>query len=93
MLLANSVVQGIEARLADVFEMLALEQMVLKMADQTWIVPIEGLRLNVDAFNKFAASVYVQFLNHIMVVMLPSVEFWVVIFDGRHDTERIYGWF
>lgn len=73
--------------------MLALEQMVVKMADRTWVVPIQDLCLNVDAFSQLAASLYVQFLNHIMVVMLPAVEFWVIVFDGRYDSERIYDWF
>ncbi|XP_058198693.1 uncharacterized protein LOC131314204 [Rhododendron vialii] len=84
---------GIETRLRYVFRMLALEQMVVKMADRTWIIPIQDLRLNVDAFNQLAASLHVQCLNHIMFVMLPTIEFRVIVFDGRYDSERIYDWF
>lgn len=73
--------------------MLDLEQMVVKMANRTWIIPIQDLRLNVDAFNQLAASLHVQFLNHIMFVMLPTVEFRMIVFDGRYDSERIYDWF
>ncbi|XP_058200387.1 uncharacterized protein LOC131315260 [Rhododendron vialii] len=72
---------------------LALEQMVIRMAACTWTIPIQGLHLNVGAFNEFAASLNSQFLNHIMVVMLPTVEFWVIVFDGHYDSERIYAWF
>ncbi|KAF7127342.1 hypothetical protein RHSIM_Rhsim11G0033200 [Rhododendron simsii] len=84
---------GIETRLRYVFRMLAHEQMVIKMADRTWVIPIQDLRLNVDAFNQLAASLYVQCLNHIMFVMLPTIEFRVIDFDGRYDSERIYDWF
>ncbi|KAG5556984.1 hypothetical protein RHGRI_007288 [Rhododendron griersonianum] len=83
----------IETRLKHVFRILALEQMVVKMANRTWIVPIEDMRLNVDAFNEFVASLHVQFLNHVMVVLLPTFEFRVIVFDGRYDNERIYDWF
>ncbi|KAF7153124.1 hypothetical protein RHSIM_Rhsim01G0173400 [Rhododendron simsii] len=84
---------GIETRLQYVFRMLAFEQMVVKMADRTWLIPIQDLRLNVDAFNQLAASLYVQCLNHIMFVMLPTIEFRVIVFDSRYDSERIYDWF
>ncbi|KAI8539754.1 hypothetical protein RHMOL_Rhmol09G0207500 [Rhododendron molle] len=82
-----------ETHLKHIFKMLVLEQMVIRMAARTWTISIQGLHLNIDAFNKFAASLNSQFLNHIMVVMLPTVEFCVIVFDGRYDSERIYTWF
>ncbi|KAI8535134.1 hypothetical protein RHMOL_Rhmol10G0151900 [Rhododendron molle] len=66
-----------ETHLKHIFKMLTLEQMVIRMAARTWTIPIQGLHLNIGAFNKFTASLNSQFLNHIMAVMLPTVEFHV----------------
>ncbi|KAI8573182.1 hypothetical protein RHMOL_Rhmol01G0258800 [Rhododendron molle] len=85
--------QEFNFRLRHVFEMLELEQMEIKMGSRTWIIPVQNLQVNVEAFNQFAAALFVQFLNHVMVVMLPTVEFHVIVFDGRYDSERVYGWF
>ncbi|KAF7140258.1 hypothetical protein RHSIM_Rhsim06G0102400 [Rhododendron simsii] len=75
-----------EAQLKAVFKMLSLEQMVLRMANCTWTIQIEDWKLNVQQFNQFAAALHVQFLNHVMVTILPSIEFVVIVFDGRYDS-------
>lgn len=85
--------QEFEAQLKAVFKMLSLEQLVLRMANRTWTIHIEDWKLNVQQFNQFAATLHVQFLNHVMVTMLPNIEFVVIVFDGRYDNERIYDWF
>lgn len=85
--------QEFEAQLKAVFKMLSLEQLVLRMANRTWTIHIEDWKLNVQQFNQFAAALHVQFLNHVMVTMLPNIEFMVIVFDGRYDNERIYDWF
>ncbi|KAF7152354.1 hypothetical protein RHSIM_Rhsim01G0171000 [Rhododendron simsii] len=72
---------------------LGLEQMVIRMANRTWTIPIENLYLNVEAFNQFVDAPNLQFLDYLMVLVLHTVIFEVVIFHGHNDSERIYNWF
>ncbi|KAI8553770.1 hypothetical protein RHMOL_Rhmol05G0042000 [Rhododendron molle] len=78
-----------EDHLKDVFKMLSLEQIVLRMGNLTWTIQIRNYKLNVQQFREFAAALHVQFLNHVMVTMLPTVEFVVIVY---YDSERVYGW-
>ncbi|KAG5553924.1 hypothetical protein RHGRI_011704 [Rhododendron griersonianum] len=82
-----------ETRLEQAFEVLGLEQIVIRMANRTWTIPIENLYLNVEAFNQFVDALNLQFLDYLMVAMLPTVKFRVVVFHGQNDSERIYDWF
>ncbi|XP_058217257.1 uncharacterized protein LOC131328317 [Rhododendron vialii] len=54
-------------RLRHVFGMLALEQMEIKMGSRTWIIPVQNLQVNIEAFNQFATALFVQCLNHVMI--------------------------
>lgn len=65
----------------------------MRMANRTWTIPIENLYLNVEAFNQFVDALNLQFLDYLMVAMLPTVKFRVVVFHGHNDSERIYDWF
>lgn len=73
--------------------MLLLEQMVVRMANRTWTIRILDYKLSMQQFNQFAVALHLQFLNHVMVTMLPTVEFVVIVIDGRYDSERVYDWF
>ncbi|KAI8570664.1 hypothetical protein RHMOL_Rhmol01G0053600 [Rhododendron molle] len=60
-----------------------------EVVDQCWYLKKVSMPGATEAFNEFAAALFVQFLNDVMVVMLPSVEFWVIVFDGRYESERL----
>ncbi|XP_058225519.1 uncharacterized protein LOC131334497 [Rhododendron vialii] len=64
-----------ETRLEQAFEVLGLEQMMIRMANRSWTIPIENLYLNVEAFNQFVDASSLQFLDYLMVPVLPTVIF------------------
>ncbi|KAF7138150.1 hypothetical protein RHSIM_Rhsim07G0135100 [Rhododendron simsii] len=82
-----------ETRLEHAFNVLGLEQMVINMANRTWLIPIHNLHLNAEAFNEFLAVLDLQRFDYLMLTMLPTVQFVVIVFHGYNDSEKLYDWF
>ncbi|XP_058190176.1 uncharacterized protein LOC131307590 isoform X2 [Rhododendron vialii] len=81
-----------ELRLKETFCEFGLEEMVIKMSHHAWSVPINDLRLDAGVFAYFLATIDLDFLSYLLVIMLPTLEFRVVVFLMAEDTERIYNW-
>ncbi|KAG5521593.1 hypothetical protein RHGRI_033973 [Rhododendron griersonianum] len=78
-----------ELRLKQVFYIYDIEEMVIRMADRVWTVPIDDLRLDAQIFSNFVATLQLQFLDYLLVIMLSTVEFRLVMRKDV-DTEKIY---
>ncbi|KAI8534344.1 hypothetical protein RHMOL_Rhmol10G0082700 [Rhododendron molle] len=81
-----------EVRLKEAFQEFDLEEMVLKMGRRVWNVPINDLRLDADAFDQFLDALDLSYLDFLLVLMLPTLEFQVVVFPMDYDVDRIYSW-
>ncbi|KAG5556703.1 hypothetical protein RHGRI_007093 [Rhododendron griersonianum] len=64
-----------ELRLKQVFCIYDIEEMVFRMANQVWTVPIDDLCLDAQIFSNFVAALQLQFLDYLLVIMLSTVEF------------------
>ncbi|KAG5521715.1 hypothetical protein RHGRI_034062 [Rhododendron griersonianum] len=64
-----------ELRLKQVFCIYDIEEMVIRMADRVWTVPIDDLCLDAQIFSNFVAALQLQFLDYLLVIMLSTVEF------------------
>ncbi|KAG5540258.1 hypothetical protein RHGRI_020477 [Rhododendron griersonianum] len=63
---------NLKLRLEHAFNVLGLEQMVINMANRTWLIPIHNLHLNAEAFNEFLAVLDLQLFDYLMLTMLPT---------------------
>ncbi|KAG5536018.1 hypothetical protein RHGRI_023718 [Rhododendron griersonianum] len=62
------------------------------MASRIWIIAIENLQLNASHFNQFLNALELYFLDYILVIISPTLEFQIIIFD-MEDVEKVYEWF
>lgn len=67
--------------------------MVIKMANRSWTIPIEGFQLAVKPFNEFFATLDLELFGYLMVTVLPTGQFTVIVFHAHNDSERLYDWF
>lgn len=67
--------------------------MVIKLSDRVWNVPINDLELDAEVFGQFLAALDLDFLSYLLTIMLPTLEFRVVVFPMAEEIERIYSWF
>ncbi|XP_058190177.1 uncharacterized protein LOC131307591 [Rhododendron vialii] len=82
-----------EARLNEVFHTFDLEDMVIHMADRTWEIKIQDLKLDVTEFDQFWSALNMPLLDYLLIIMLPNAEFQVIVFDTDNEIEKIYTWF
>ncbi|KAG5540522.1 hypothetical protein RHGRI_020663 [Rhododendron griersonianum] len=82
-----------EARLNEVFEVFDLEDMVIHMGNRAWEVAIQNLKLDVDEFSEFWNALKMELLDYILIIMLPTAEFYVIVFDTSNEAEKVYSWF
>ncbi|KAG5565708.1 hypothetical protein RHGRI_001578 [Rhododendron griersonianum] len=82
-----------EARLNEVFQVFDLEDMVIHMADRSWEIKIQNLKLDVAEFNQFWSALDMEFLDYLLIILLPNAEFQVIVFDTSDEIEKIYAWF
>ncbi|KAF7145554.1 hypothetical protein RHSIM_Rhsim04G0025800 [Rhododendron simsii] len=73
-----------------VFRIYDIEEMVIRMADWAWTVPIDDLRLDAQIFRVFVAALQLEFLDYLLVIMLSTVEFRLLVIRKDVDTEKIY---
>ncbi|KAF7129346.1 hypothetical protein RHSIM_Rhsim10G0059000 [Rhododendron simsii] len=82
-----------EALLNEVFHVFDLEDMVIHMADRTWEIKIQDLKLDVAEFEQFWSALNMQLLDYLLIIMLPNAEFQVIVFDTDNEIEKMYAWF
>ncbi|KAI8567654.1 hypothetical protein RHMOL_Rhmol02G0138600 [Rhododendron molle] len=82
-----------KARLNEVFHIFDLEDMVIHMANRTWEIKIQELKLDVAKFEEFWHALVMELLDYLLIIMLSNVEFQVIIFDTNDEIEKIYAWF
>ncbi|KAG5530230.1 hypothetical protein RHGRI_030564 [Rhododendron griersonianum] len=70
-----------ELHLKQVFQIYDIEEMVIRMADRTWTVSIHDLHLDAEIFNYFVAALRLEFLDYLLVVMLPNLQFRIIVLD------------
>lgn len=75
------------------FEVFDLEDMIIHMGNRTWEVAIQNLKLDVDEFNEFWNALNMELLDYILIIMLPTAEFYAVVFDTSNEAEKVYSWF
>lgn len=63
------------------------------MGNRVWNVPVNDLQLDVEVFGQFLDALDLSYLDFLLVLMLPNMEFRVVVFPMDYDVERIYSWF
>lgn len=85
--------QECEALLNEVFRVFDLEDMVIHMADHSWEIKIQDLKLDIAEFSQFSGALNMKFLDYLLIMMLPNAEFQVVVFDTSEEIEKIYAWF
>ncbi|KAI8543778.1 hypothetical protein RHMOL_Rhmol08G0244800 [Rhododendron molle] len=79
-----------EVRLKEAFQEFDLEEMVIKMGHRVWNVPINDLQLDAEVFDEFLDALDLSYLDFLLVLMLPTLEFQVVVFPMDYDVDRIY---
>ncbi|KAG5565709.1 hypothetical protein RHGRI_001579 [Rhododendron griersonianum] len=82
-----------EARLKEAFCEFHLDEMVIKMGDYVWNIPINNLQLDVHVFDQFLSALDLSCLDFLLVLMLSTMEFRVVVFPMDYDIDIIYSWF
>ncbi|KAI8534735.1 hypothetical protein RHMOL_Rhmol10G0119700 [Rhododendron molle] len=81
-----------EVRLKKAFQEFDLEEMVIRMGDCVWNIPINDLQLDVQMFARFFVALDLSCLDFLLVLMLSTTEFRVVVFPVDCDIDRIYSW-
>ncbi|KAI8531347.1 hypothetical protein RHMOL_Rhmol11G0129500 [Rhododendron molle] len=82
-----------EARLNKVFGVFALEDIVIHMANRTWEIKVQDLKLDVTEFDQFWHALDMELLDYLLIIMLPDAEFQVIVFDTSDEIEKICAWF
>ncbi|KAI8538500.1 hypothetical protein RHMOL_Rhmol09G0108600 [Rhododendron molle] len=85
--------QEFEDQLRRTFSVLLLREMVIKMANRTWTIPIQDLQLSAKPFAEFIAALDLEPFDYLMIAMLPTAQFTVTVFNAHNDSERLYPWF
>lgn len=63
------------------------------MGNRAWEVAIQNLKLDVDEFSEFWNALKMELLDYILIIMLPTIEFYVIVFDTSNEAEKVYSWF
>lgn len=63
------------------------------MANRTCAVPIDNLYLDAQTNTDFLAVLQLEFLDYLVVIMLPTAEFHVVVIREDTDVEKLYVWY
>ncbi|KAI8567947.1 hypothetical protein RHMOL_Rhmol02G0160700 [Rhododendron molle] len=82
-----------EAHLNEVFGVFALEDIVIHMANRTWEIKVQDLKLDVTEFDQFWHALDMELLDYLLIIMLPNAEFQVIVFDTSDEIEKICAWF
>lgn len=70
-----------------------LEEMVIRMGNRAWAVPIDDLHLDAQRFADFIGVLQLEFLDYLVVIMLPTAKFRVVVICEDVDVEKLYAWY
>lgn len=70
------------------FHVFDLEDMVIHMADRTWEIAIQDLKLDAAEFDQFWAALNMELLDYLLIIMLRNAEFQVIAFDTNDEIEK-----
>ncbi|KAF7130084.1 hypothetical protein RHSIM_Rhsim10G0016200 [Rhododendron simsii] len=86
-------VQEFELQLKEVLRVYDLGEMVIRMGNRAWAVPINDLHLDAQRFADFIGVLQLEFLDCLLVIMLPTAKFRVVVVREDVDVEKLYAWY
>lgn len=78
--------------LARFVEFFQLPEIVVKMAQKTWTITVENMRLQPLGFQEFISAIGLEYFDYIVVAVSPAFELQVVVIGTGDHQERHYEW-